>query len=62
MSQYKTVCTIDQENLFIGTDTADADPLEPGMWLIPAGCIDAPVPDIPAGHAARWLGEGWQYL
>ena len=41
----------------IGFAQADGSPLEPGVFLIPRGCVDTPAPSIPPGHRARWDGE-----
>lgn len=54
----KTVYSYDPKTLrFIGTvllSEADGDmsPLEPGVWLIPAYCLETEVPEVPPGHEA----------
>lgn len=59
----KTVCQLDENGVFMHQTTADLDLLENnGSYLIPAGCIDAPAPEIREGHAARWDGSKWEYL
>lgn len=55
----KTVIQLDAEDYFVGVATADESPLEPGVYLIPGGAVDAPTPDVPQGQRARWTGQGW---
>ena len=52
----KQVIQLDEQQYFIGVTVADESPLEPGVFLFPAGTIDAPVPDVPNGKRARWDG------
>ena len=52
----KQVCQLDAAGYFTGTTIADASPLEPGVYLIPGGCVDAPAPVIPEGQRAKWNG------
>lgn len=47
------------DGVFVGATAADESPLEPGVWLIPAGCVEVPPPTIPAGNLARWVGDAW---
>lgn len=56
----QNVCIIpqlDSEGRFIGETVADESPLEPGVFLLPAGAVDANLPVIPAGFFARWDGR-----
>jgi hypothetical protein len=53
----KQVIQIDAEGYFAGFTFADESPLEPGVFLMPAGAIDAPAPSIPEGQRAKWTGE-----
>lgn len=55
----KTVCQLDAHGYFVGLSDADASPLEPGVWLLPGGCVDAPAPQVPVGKRARWVGDGF---
>lgn len=55
----KTVLQLDADGYFVGTATADESPLEPGVWLFPGGCVDAPVPEVPEGFKALWNGSGF---
>jgi hypothetical protein len=52
----KQVIQLDSSGYFIGLTTADESPLELGVFLIPAGAVDAPVPVIPEGQRAKWNG------
>lgn len=57
MSKTRTVPQLDSEGRFIGETVAEESPLEPGVFLIPTGAVDAPRPVIPAGFFARWDGR-----
>jgi len=57
----KQVIQLDADGYFVGLTVADESPLEPGVYLMPAGTIDAPVPDIPEGQRAKWDGSDWLY-
>ena len=50
----KLVTEIDSEGFAVGTVEADESPLEPGVYLVPAGCVDARVGEIPEGKRAKW--------
>lgn len=58
----KTVYQTDHLGLYIGTAEADRDPLQPSLWLIPAGCVETPPPPIPALKQALWTVNGWQLV
>mgnify|MGYP000157670474 FL=1 len=59
----KSVCQLDADHLYIGQTTADLDIMaRDGSYLIPAGCIDTNPPEITEDRAARWNGEGWDFL
>lgn len=50
-----------RDGIFIGVTEADPDPLNPGMWLIPGGCVVLPPPPFDmAAQRARWDGVRWQ--
>ena len=53
----KQVVQLDANGYFIGQTTADESPLEPGVFLLPAGAVDAPTPVIPEGQRAKWNGS-----
>lgn len=52
----KQVIQLDHAGYFAGLTTADESPLEPGVLLIPGGCIEATAPTIPEGQRAKWEG------
>ncbi|MCY1239846.1 hypothetical protein D9M72_526630 [compost metagenome] len=62
MEQTKIVAQLDAEGFFVGPAVADMSPLEPEVWLVPGGAVDAPPPDIPEGMWAKWTGSGWQMV
>jgi hypothetical protein len=45
--------------VFVGPVQADPSPLEPGVWLIPGGCVETPPPDTPEGTMAVWQDDAW---
>lgn len=58
----KTVYQADREGWYRGEEVAHESPLEPGVWLIPAGAYedsppDQPWPDgmLPRRSANRWV-------
>ena len=53
----KQVVQLDFDGYFIGTTIADESPLEPGVFLLPAGTVDTPPPIVPEGKRAKWIGE-----
>ncbi|MCT8950639.1 DUF4376 domain-containing protein [Pseudomonas iridis] len=58
----KLVYQTDHLGVFIGAVTADESPLEPGVYLIPGGCVEAAPPAIPEHKAAWWNGRAWQLV
>lgn len=53
----KLVCQLDANGYFVGTTEADPSPMEPGVYLFPAGTVDAPAPQVPSGTRAKWNGS-----
>ena len=53
----KHVSQLDPDGYFVGATVADESPLEPGVFLMPAGALDVAPPVIPDNHVARWVGE-----
>lgn len=51
------VSQLDAAGLFVCPAVADESPLEPGVFLLPAGCVMAPPPEVPISMRARWDGE-----
>lgn len=52
----------DDAGLLVGEVEARESPLEPGVFLIPAGCLETPPPDELVGHVRRWTGEAWEQV
>lgn len=48
--------------VFLHALQADENPRRPGSYLIPAGAIETPPPEIPAGKSARWDGASWSLI
>ena len=55
----KIVPQLDPHGYVIGAVVADQSPLEPGVYLIPGGAVDADLPIVPPGKRARWNGAGF---
>ena len=55
MDVYQT----DDDGYLIGTVAADPDPLTPGNWLIPRGCVGTAPPTLGANETAHWAGGVW---
>lgn len=55
----KTVYQTDANGIYLGKTTADESPLEPGTYLMPAGCVETPPPQVGPGLLARWTEGGW---
>ena len=53
----KQVVQLDANGYFVGLTVADESPLEPGVFLFPAGAIDVPPPEVPEGKRVKWAGE-----
>ena len=53
----KTVYQLDQNGVFIGLETSFESPLEPNVFLIPAGCIEIAPPSFDnTKQYAQWNG------
>lgn len=53
----------DLAGLFAGVTVADESPLEPGVFLLPAGCTFTPPPDdVPDEKWPRWNGVVWELV
>jgi len=55
MNVYQT----DINGVFVGTTTADQDPMDASNTLTPAGCIETAPPSTTGGQLARWDGSAW---
>lgn len=49
----KVVSQLDAAGLYVGECETTTSPLDPDVWLMPAGCVDVAPPDIPEGQQAR---------
>lgn len=58
----KIVYQTDHLGLFVAEVKADESPLEPGVYMIPGGCVEIPPPAIPEHKAAWWNGQAWQLV
>ena len=56
----KTVVQLDEDGFYLGTTIANESPLEPGVYLLPAGAVDAPIPELVEGKSVKWVDE-WVY-
>lgn len=45
--------------VFIGVDFAQESPLQPGVFLLPAGATFVEPPKVAEGKQAVWVGESW---
>jgi len=48
--------------MYLGETEADESPLEPGVWLMPAGAVSLEPPTPVEGQWPRWNGEGWELV
>jgi hypothetical protein len=55
----KTVYQVGADRVCAGSATAYESPLEPGVFHLPAGCVDAVPPGPEAGKAPVWTGDAW---
>lgn len=58
---HKIVSQLDGEGFFLAAVVADESPLEPGVFLLPAGAVDkSPPAIIEPGKRYRPWGAGWR--
>lgn len=55
----KIVFQTDFDGVYVGPMVADESPLEPGVFLLPAGCVEVEPPVLAENQRARWLGAEW---
>lgn len=58
----KTVYQTDAEGFFTGPVAADPSPLEPDVWLIPGGAVEAEPPALVEGQKAQWTNGAWAII
>jgi len=63
-TETKTVYQLDYQNCFVCATAADADPMQPGHWLIPARCVEVAPPETGKNQAAQWQPESqtWRII
>ena len=63
-TETKTVYQLDYQNCFVCATAADADPMQPGHWLIPAGCVESAPPETGKNQVAQWQQESqtWRII
>jgi len=52
----KIVYQTDQTGAYLGETIAHESPLEPGVYLIPGGCVETAPPETKEGQVAVWDG------
>lgn len=58
----KQVYQLNENNVLVGVTTAQESPLEPGVFLIPAGCVDTDLTPISVERADQyvfWKDGNW---
>lgn len=45
--------------IYVGPVIADESPLEPGVWLIPGGCVEIEPPQTSVDQVAVWQAGAW---
>lgn len=58
----KIVYQYDIAGMFTGETEADESPLEPGVFLIPARCVEVAPPDYSGDQWPRWNGANWELI
>lgn len=61
MSQ-KTVYQYDTNGWYMGETVAEADPVIPGNWLLPARTTETKPPIFTANKIPRWVGYKWKLI
>lgn len=62
MSIEKTVYQTNDLGILVGPVLADPDPLEPGKWLVPGGCVETPPPEAPEFKTPCWINDQWHLV
>lgn len=59
----KIVYQTNYSGLYVNETTADESPLEPEVFLIPAGCVEVAPPEAWLENQwPRWNGAGWDLI
>lgn len=57
----KTVFQLDADGVLIGATAADESPLEPGVFLLPSGCVEIEPPPHVEGKLRVFSAGAWLY-
>jgi hypothetical protein len=57
----KQVAQLDENGFFISMVDAELSPMESGVYLMPAGAVEAKQPKTPEGKRSRWTGSKWAH-
>lgn len=52
----------DHEGFLVCETVADADPMDEGNWLIPAGCVEQEPPALQDGQKAKFSNSVWSVV
>lgn len=55
----KVVSQLNAQGYLVGGAIADESPLEPGVFLLPGGCVEVEPIEVPAGKVARFDGAAF---
>ena len=58
----KPVFQYDLAGMYVGQTEADESPLEPGVFLIPARCVEVAPPEFTGDQWPRWNGAKWELI
>lgn len=58
---HKIVSQLDADCYFIGPSFAYESPLERGVFLIPAGAVDMPPPEVSANQWCKLVDGKWEF-
>lgn len=58
----KPVYQYDLTGLYVGQTDADESPLEPGVFHIPARCVEVAPPEFTGDDWPRWNGAKWELI
>lgn len=58
----KPVYQYDISGIYVGQTEADESPLEPGVFLIPARCVEMAPPEPVGDKWPRWNGAKWELI
>lgn len=56
----KQVYQTDSEGYFIGLENSFESPLEPNVFLIPAGAVEVEPPSFNEGQRVKWNKDKWE--